>query len=171
MSEPLGGDVDSQQWIDRIEQLVHQAESLEDPKARRVAVDLVEAVLKFHAAALERVMDIVASSGPAGEEIFDRIAGNDLASSVLLLHGLHPDDLETRVLRAVEKLHHISLLALKADTVTLRVEKPTGRSATPRKAAIEAAIYQAAPEITTVVIEGLEEPPIPNFFPLSKLTA
>jgi len=97
-------EVGSQEWIDRIEELVHRAESVEDPSLRSIAVDLLEAVLSFHAAGLDRIMEIAASSGPAGEAIIDRIAADDLVSSVLLLHGLHPDDLETRLNHAVEKM-------------------------------------------------------------------
>jgi len=87
-------EVRSQQWTDRIEELVHRAESVEDQKLRSIAVDLLRAVLDFHAAGLERVMEIAAGSGPAGKEIIDRMAADDLAGSLLLLHGLHPDDLE-----------------------------------------------------------------------------
>jgi len=172
-------EVGSQEWIDRIEELVHRAESVEDPKLRSIAVDLLEAVLSFHAAGLDRIMEITASSGPAGEAIIDRIAADDLVSSVLLLHGLHPDDLETRLNHAVEKLQRmfgsggtgVSLLAIEEDTVRLRFDTNRVWSGAPIKASIEAAIYQAAPEITSVIVEGFQNPPTPDFVPLSNLMA
>jgi hypothetical protein len=172
-------EVGSQQWIDRIEELVHRAESVEDPKLRGIAVDLLQAVLNFHAAALERMMEIAAASAPDGEAIIDRIAADDLVSSVLLLHGLHPDDLETRVNRAVEKLQRlfgsrgasISLLAIEEDVVRLRFDTDRVWSGAPVKASIEAAVYQAAPEIMNVIVEGFRDPPMPDFVPLANLRA
>ena len=170
-------EVGSQQWIDRIEELVHRAEAIDDPAVRGIAVDLLQAVLNFHAAGLERLMEIAAATGPAGEAIFERAAEDDLVSSMLLLHGLHPDDLETRVNRAVEKLRRtfgspgagLSLVAIENETVRLRFQTERAWSGAPIKASIEAAIYQAAPEVAHVVIEGFEDPPLPNFVPLSNL--
>ncbi len=170
-------EVRSQEWIDRIEELVRRAESTEDPKLRGTAVDLVRAVLDFHAAGLERMLEITADSSSTGEEIIRRMASDDLASSLLLLHGLHPDDLETRVSRAVEKLQQmfgprgatVSLLAIEEDTVRLRLDTANGWSGAQAKTSIDAAIYQAAPEIVAIVVEGFREPAAPNFVPLSNL--
>ncbi len=170
-------EVRSQEWIDRIEELVHRAESVEDPKLRGIAVDLLQAVLAFHAAGLERILEIAAASGPLGEEIIDRVAADDLAGSLLLLHGLHPDDLETRLNRAVEKLQvmlgsrgaTVALVAIEENTVRLRVDTNRVWSGAPVKASVEAAIYQAAPEIANVIVEGFREPAMANFVPLANL--
>jgi hypothetical protein len=172
-------EIQSQEWINKIEQLVHKAESLVDPEARATAVDLVQAVLEFHAASVNRMMEIVAECGSAAESILDRIAEDDLTSSMLLLHDLHPDDLETRISRAVHKLREmfaslgakLSLLAIESDTVRLEFHSSRTWSGAPVKASVEAAIFQAAPEISTVLIEGLKETPDANFVPLSNLLA
>lgn len=170
-------DIRSQEWIDKIEELVRRAESLSDPQARGIAVDLLQAVLDFHAAGLDRVMEIAADSGPTGDAIIRRIATDDLTSSMLLLHDLHPDDLETRIYSAVQKLHEmftslgakLSLVAIEPGTVRLRFESPRTWSGTPVRASVENAIFQAAPEIGSVIIEGLKETPPANFVPLSDL--
>lgn len=167
----------SQEWIDRIEELVRRAESLPDPKARGVAVDLLQAVLDFHAAGLRRVMEIAVGFGTAGEALIERIAADDLTSSLLLLHDLHPDDLETRIDRAVHKLQDVftslgarlSLLAIEPGTVRLHFDSARTWSGTPVRASVENAIVQAAPEIASVVIEGLKETPDASFVPLSEL--
>lgn len=172
-------EVHSQEWVDKIEDLVRQAESISDSKLRTITVDLLRAVLEFHAAALERLMDLVFASGPAGEAMVERIAADDLASSMLLLHNLHPDDLETRILRAVQKLQEmfislgakLSLIAIEESTVRLHFESQRTWSGTPVRASVEKAIYQAAPEITTVILEGLKEPPSAGFVPVSDLIA
>ncbi len=168
-------EVHSQQWIDKIEELVHRAESLVDPKCRSIAVDLLQAVLEFHAAGLERMMEIAAASGAPGDAILERIAADDLTSSVLLLHGLHPDDFETRVNRAVARLEEsfgsrgasVSLISIDDGAVRLRFE--SGRAWAGAKATIEKAIYQAAPEITSVIVEGFKEPVPVDFVPVSNL--
>lgn len=170
-------EIRSQEWTDKIEELVRQAEALSDPKARAIAVDLLQAVLDFHAAGLDRIMEIAAESGAAGEAIIERIAAEDLTSSLLLLHDLHPDDLETRVNRAVSKLQpvfaslgaRLSLIAIEPGTVRLQFDSDRTWSGTPVRASVESAIFQAATEIGSVVIEGLKETPAVNFVPLSDL--
>ncbi len=172
-------EIRSQEWIDKIEELVRQAESLPDSKARAVAVDLVQAVVDFHAAGLNRVMEIIADSGGTTAAVIDRIAADDLTSSMLLLHDLHPDDLETRIKRAVCKLQEmfaslgakLSLVAIEDGTVRLDFDSARTWSGTPVKASVENAIVQAAPEISRVIIEGLKETPPANFVPVSELFA
>ncbi len=168
--------VRSQEWIDKIEALVRRAESLGDPAARAATVDLLQAVLEFHAAALDRMLEITAESS---EALLDQIAADDLVSSMLLLHDLHPDDLETRVHRAVDKLTEmfhslgakLSFIAVEPGTLRLQFDSPRTWTGAPVKASVENAIFQAAPEIETVIIEGLKETPPANFVPVSNLLA
>jgi Fe-S cluster biogenesis protein NfuA len=88
---------------------------------------------------------------------------------MLLLHGLHPDDLETRVRRAVDRLRpHLGVHGLRLDvveivsgTVRLRVH---GSGAATIKAPllwtlpgeIEDAVVEAAPDVEKVLIDGLD---------------
>jgi hypothetical protein len=172
-------EIRSQEWVDKIEALVREAEGISDPKARTITVELLRAVLDFHAAGLERMLDLVFESGPAGETSIERIAADDLASSMLLLHNLHPDDLETRVNRAVQKLQEVffslgaklSLIAIEPPTVRLQFDSQRTWSGTPVKSSIEKSIFQAAPEITTIVLEGFKETPPNGFVPISDLLA
>jgi hypothetical protein len=172
-------EIRSQEWIDKIEELVHRAESISDAKARGVAVDLLQAVLNFHAAGLERIIEIAAGSGPAGKAIIERIAMDDLTSSMLLLHDLHPDDLQTRIKRAVHKLQEVfislgarlSLVAIEPGTLRLHFDSARTWSGTQVRASVENAIFQAAPEIGSVIIEGLKEAPPADFVPVSDLLA
>ncbi len=169
-------EVHSQEWIDKIEALVHRAESIGDPAARAVAVDLLQAVLEFHAAALDRMLEIACDS--SGTPI-ERFAADDLVSSMLLLHDLHPDDLETRIGRAVDKLAEmfrslgatLSLIDIEAGTLRLHFDSPRTWTGAPVRSSVENAISQAAPEIETVIIEGLKETVPANFVPVSNLLA
>ena len=174
-----GDEIRSREWIDKIEELVRQAESVPDPNARRIAIELLQAVLDFHAAGLNRVMEIIADSGTVAPAIIERIASEDLTRSMLLLHDLHPDDLETRVKNAVGKLQEmfaslgakLSLLSIESDTVQLQFDSTRTWAGTPVKASVENAIFDAAPEIETVLIEGLKEPSPGDFVPVSDLLA
>ncbi len=167
----------SQEWIDKIEGLVQRAEEIRDPAARDTAIELLQAVLQFHAAGLQRVLEIAAGSGQAGERIVEQIAADDLTSSLLLLHDLHPDDLQTRLDRAIHKLQdvfvslgaRISLIGVESGTVRLLFDSTRTWSAAPVKASVENAIFQAAPEISSVIVEGLRETPPADFVPVSDL--
>ena len=172
-------EIRSQEWVDKIEDLVRQAEAIPDQHARTVTIDLLRAVLDLHAAGLERMMDIVFESGPSGESTIERIASDDLTSSMLLLHDLHPDDLATRVNGAVQKLQDmfsslgakLSLLGIESDTVRLHFESPRTWAGAPVKGSVEKAIFQAAPEISTVILDGVKETPPVGFVPVSALLA
>ena len=167
----------SKNWIGRIEELVRRAELLPDSQARTLVVDLLQAVMDLHSAGLERMLEIAANAGPEGERIVEAIAADNVSSSVLLLHGLHPDDLETRINRAVEKLRlrfgprggSISLAGIENGVVHLRYESTSDRAAETARETIEDALYEAAPEIEGIVTDGLTTPASAGFVPLADL--
>ena len=49
-------------------------------------------------------MEVVAENGESGQRTIDDLGRDPLVSSLLVLYGLHPLDLETRVAQAVEKV-------------------------------------------------------------------
>lgn len=150
--------------LQRIEQLIQQIDEAADPNIREVARDLVQTLMDFHGAGIERMMDLIAASGEQGAAIIGSIGRDDLAGALLLLYSLHPDDIETRVRRAVNKLRNVELESIGAGVVRVRVA--ANGHAHPDKAAIETAIYSAAPEALAVVIEGIREA---GFVPLEAL--
>jgi Fe-S cluster biogenesis protein NfuA/nitrite reductase/ring-hydroxylating ferredoxin subunit len=171
-----------QRRIARIETLVHGVESIADPAARAGAEELVQALLDLHGTGLGRIMDIVAESGAAAPAIFGHLAGDDLVGSLLMLHGLHPEDCETRVLRALDSVRpylgshggDVELLGIVGEVVKLRLGGSCHgcpSSAMTLKLAIEDAIYEAAPEVSSIEVEGVVERPAPppNFVPLAHL--
>lgn len=88
---------------ERVEKLVGRLDSAKDPELRAVALELVQSVMDLHGAALERMLESIAQTA-AGERALDEALQDDLVASMLLLHGLHPDPIETRVLGALEKV-------------------------------------------------------------------
>lgn len=173
---PLNSDP-SKESIGRIEQLVRKAESLPDPSARSLAADLVQAVMEYHAKALERILQIIAAHDKEGSTI-DELTSDELVSSVLVLHGLHPSDLNTRIHSAVEKLRQffdprgtIELLEASAELVRVRFTGKRPGSGAAAKQVIEDALYEAAPEIQQLVVEGTEGQSDSNFVSLKDLVA
>lgn len=150
---------------ERIEELVSRVENCGDLAARAVAKELLQAVLELHGAALERILDAVVEL-PEGAAALGKIAEDELVSGVLSLHGIHPVDVETRVAAALEstrpylKSHggDVELAAIEDGVVSVRLQGSCGScsgSAETLKNAVEAAIYDAAPEVNAVVSEPM----------------
>lgn len=136
--------------VRRIEDLVRRVGNIADRESREAAHALMEAVMELHGAGLERMLDIVFDTGEPGKTAIRRFAGDGLIASLLVLHGLHPDDIETRVQHALGKLHGTAeLLGVFEGTVRVRV---TG-NAHGLKETVEAALWEAAPDATGIVVE------------------
>jgi Fe-S cluster biogenesis protein NfuA len=155
---------------ERIEELVRTLEGAENPKVHAVALELIRSVLELHGIGLDRMLELAAQSS-AGEHLIDEFAQDDLIASLLLLHDLHPDDIETRVLRALEKLRpnlqsqgaDAELLGIDGGIIRLRIHGTSGggchsSSAATLKSEVEDAIYQVAPDATEIVTEAVEHP-------------
>jgi Fe-S cluster biogenesis protein NfuA len=168
------------QDVQRIGGLVQQIEAIADPAVRAATKNLVQSLMDLHGAAFEKALEIVAGSGEPGMNIIDRLGRDSLVSSVLILYGLHPEDVETRVVRAVERVRpklrkhdcEVELLGAEAGAIRLRVETGShtcGSTANTLQATLEEAMYDAAPDLTSLVIEGFEEKPASGFVGLEKL--
>jgi Fe-S cluster biogenesis protein NfuA len=177
----MADDKNFQIKIQRIGQLVGELENIVDPEARAGAKALVQLVLDLHAAGFERVMEIVAKSGEPGLHTIDELGSDPLVSSLLVLYGLHPLDLESRVAQAVEKVRprvhkgggEIELIGIDSGAVRLHLRvtgHACGSTGKTLKAMVEDALYEAAPDMSGLLIEGLEEQAgSSGFVPLGKL--
>jgi Fe-S cluster biogenesis protein NfuA len=155
-----------QERMRRVEGLVQAAEQLPGPEAQAVVRELTAALLELHAEGLARMLELASAS----VEAFGR---DGLVGSLLLLHGLHPDDLETRIVRALDQVRpflrshggDVEILALADGAVRLRL---TGNchgcpsSTATMKSTIEEAICAAAPDVTLLEVEGVAELPAPR---------
>ena len=66
--------------------------------------EIVRSVVQLYGEGLKRIDEIAAADGAAGERLRSQLAADDLVSSLLILHGLHPKDFETRVREALERV-------------------------------------------------------------------
>jgi Fe-S cluster biogenesis protein NfuA len=152
---------------DRIEAMLAELRTVPDPRARKTAEELVRLLLELYGGGLERMMEIVDDS-PLGGELFARFAADDLVASLLLLHGLHPESVESRIGRALAKVRpylgshggDVNLLGVVDGVVRLRLEGTChgcSSSTITMKTAIEKAIEELAPEVTAIEVEGIVE--------------
>lgn len=172
-----------QQGMQQIEALIRRIENLPDPEARASAVELMQSLMDFHGAGLDRLMELVAEAGEAGYSIFDSFARDELVGNLLMLYGLHPVPLETRVMQALDKVRpyldshggNVELTGITDGVVRLKLQgscKSCPSSSMTLKLAIEEAIYAAAPDVVAIEAEGVaEQPPAPKsgFVQIGKL--
>src|SRR5262245_19549369 len=92
------------QRLQQVEELIREIEAIADPAVRAKTVELAQLLMDFHGAGLERMAMIIARAGERGLEILDDFARDDLVAHLLLLYGLHPQDVETRVRGALDKI-------------------------------------------------------------------
>jgi Fe-S cluster biogenesis protein NfuA/nitrite reductase/ring-hydroxylating ferredoxin subunit len=152
----------------QIESLIAKLDAIGDPEARATSLALVRALTDFYGGGIERILELTADA--AGVEIIDRLAEDSLVSSLLLLHGLHPLDVETRVLQALERVRpylgshggDVELAGIDGEVVRLRMKgtcQGCPSSTRTMKLAIEDTVFEAAPEVTSIVAENQEGEP------------
>ena len=164
-----------QQRLESIEQLIRQVEATGDPNVRNAARELVQLVMELHGASLERTVEILRSDGDSGQSVLAAMGRDDMVSSLLVLYGLHPLGIEERVNQAIETANRkmrsrsatVELLGIEDGAV--RVNLKANGNGPALKEVVEAAVYQAAPDITSLVIDGAEEKQA--FVPLEMLAA
>jgi hypothetical protein len=89
--------VNEKDFRERVQQMAALAADLEnisDDKIRASAKELVHLLMELHGAGLERIMETVFATGEPGAAMIDKLSSEPLVSSLLVLHGLHPDDLK-----------------------------------------------------------------------------
>jgi Fe-S cluster biogenesis protein NfuA/nitrite reductase/ring-hydroxylating ferredoxin subunit len=133
--------------------------------ARQRAEELVRLVADLYGAGIERILDIVYDAGRLDDEVLAALAADDLVASLLLVHGLHPYDVGTRVERALQSVRpylgshggDVELIEVSEEgTVRLRLLGSCDgcpSSSVTLKLAVEGAIEAAAPEVVAIEVE------------------
>ncbi len=134
--------------------------------ARQRAEDLVALITNLYGAGLERLLDILADVGRLDAPVLDALADDDLVASLLLVHGLHPHDVNTRVAAALDSVRpylgshggDVELVDVGTDGV-VRIRLLGSCDGCPSSSvtlqlAVEGAIEAAAPEVTSIEVEA-----------------
>ena len=146
---------------ERIDALLDELGQSTVPGAMERVEELVHAVMSLYGAGLERNVETL------DEDTVRRLADDEVVGNQLVLHDLHPDDVDTRVQRALEQVRpylgsHAGGVSLSGvdeqGVVHLRLEGSCDgcpSSAMTVKSAIEDAILVAAPDVVAVEAEGM----------------
>lgn len=148
---------------DRVEELLAGLRAGRDKDA---AEELVRLLVEMYGDALERVVGIAHERDPA---LVDRFVEDDLVESLLLVHDLHPLDVDTRVQRALDRVrpylgsHAGGVDYLGVDDEGVARLRLRGNcdgcpsSLLTVQQAIEGAIQDAAPELNGVAVDGVAD--------------
>jgi Fe-S cluster biogenesis protein NfuA/nitrite reductase/ring-hydroxylating ferredoxin subunit len=170
---------DDAQWRtagDRIQTLL-DASSSGGAAARERAEQLVREVTDLYGAVLERMMGVALTADPG---LAGRFAADDLVASLLLVHGLHPYDVQRRVSDALDSVRpylgshggDVSLLGVDDGVVRLQFQgscKTCPSSSVTLELAVEDAVRAAAPEISSIEVVAPEQSPDAGVIPAESL--
>jgi Fe-S cluster biogenesis protein NfuA len=161
---------DQQRRAVRIETLIQEVEEFTDVHDRMVTGELIQSLLDMYGEGLARMLELIAQAETPDGKLIETLANDDLVSSLLLLHGLHPVDIKTRIVQALDgvrptlKAHggNVEFVGVEAGVAYLRLEGSCDgcpSSTLTLKQTIEEAIYQAAPDLDRLEVEGVSDPP------------
>lgn len=176
----MANDSEFQEQVRQLGKLVADFDQLPDSPAKVAGKELVQLLMDVHGAGLERMMEIIFDSGDPAPAIIDKLGQDSLVGSLLLLYSLHPDDLETRAHKAVERIRPrlrklasaIELVSVQEGVIQVRLAVSShscGSSAKDLRAIVEDGVYEFAPDVTSLEILGLDESPSAGFVPLETL--
>ena len=159
----------SAELVERVQALTAQLDEVQDLQARAVADELVASILQLYGAGLERIMEALDEPGATVAQVRERLVEDGVVASLLVIHGLYPVDLETRVQEALDGVRpymhshggDVELLSLEDGVARLRLEgscQGCPASAATLEQAIRQALEEAAPDLAGMEVEGTEAP-------------
>jgi len=160
----------SDQLIARVQELSEQLEGVQDFQARAIADELVSSVIQLYGEGLERIFAAL-DEAPA---VRDKLVDDGVVASLLLIHGMYPVPLETRVLEALDSVRpymeshggDVELLGIEDGVARMRLVGhcdgcPASESTL--ELAIKKALEETAPDLDGLEVEGVQERPAPAF--------
>jgi Fe-S cluster biogenesis protein NfuA/nitrite reductase/ring-hydroxylating ferredoxin subunit len=159
--------------IARLEGLLEALESLDDGAARDTGLQTVQTLVEVYGEGMSRLLAAMTPEQLAGA------ADDELVEHLLLLHGLHPVDAETRVRGALEGVRpyleshggDVELVEVQDGVARVRLSgscQGCPSSTMTLKLAIEDAIHKAAPDVESVEAVGAAETaPAPGLLQLT----
>lgn len=169
-------DVSYESMSERIDSLFQELEEMAAPDVQERVEELVARVTALYGAGLTRLLHYLEERRGLDEALADHVKDDRLLSSLLVVHGLHPDPAEERVHRALDSVRpalarhggDVELVEVTGSEVTLRLLgscRGCGSSRSTLDRLVRSAILEAAPEMRTVeVLEttSAEAPPPPS---------
>jgi hypothetical protein len=170
-----------QEKMRRLGALVGEIDQVPGAASKVAARELVQLLMEVHRSGLERIMELVFQAGSESSgAMIDRLGQDPIVRNLLLLYSLHPDDLETRVSRALDVAKarlrkfdsRVELVSLHEGAAQLRLHisgHTRGSTIKDLRAILEGAIYDLAPDLVSLTILAPEEESSSGFVPLQSL--
>jgi Fe-S cluster biogenesis protein NfuA/nitrite reductase/ring-hydroxylating ferredoxin subunit len=163
----------------RVEELLDSLRAGGFGAAAEAAEELVGLLVGLYGDGLGRIAEILAEEGEAGAAILARLADDPQVEGLLLLHDLHPLDVDRRIQRALDRVRPylgshaggVEYLGVTDGVVRLRLEGSCHgcpSSTVTVQLAITSAVEDAAPEVTEVVVEGMTTAPEPALLQIGR---
>jgi Fe-S cluster biogenesis protein NfuA/nitrite reductase/ring-hydroxylating ferredoxin subunit len=155
-----------EQLVQRIQELQERLEATGDAATREVADQLVSAVVQMYGAGLQRMVELLAQGGSDSRAVADALSEDELVSTLLLIHDLHPVPLEDRVRAALDSVRpymeshggNVELLSLEDGIATIHLRgscSDCAASAVTLELAIKQALEEAAPDLDGLEVLGV----------------
>ncbi|WP_326625517.1 MULTISPECIES: hypothetical protein [unclassified Streptomyces] len=168
--------VDAVEAGQRVEELLDRLTAIGDQEVGAAAEDLVRVLMDFYGAGLARIVDRLSTPADrgTGSGPLAALLDDELVSSLLALHDLHPEDIGTRIARALDSVRDpVEVVGFDEETGILRLRSaseagdgggcgcPSTGAATRRS--VEDALACFVPEVNQVEMESSttdREPPL-----------
>jgi len=111
--------------MQQLNEMLEQVQEIPDTAARETTLHIINTMMEYHAAGLGRILERIAETGELGQATLRDLAQDELVGSLLLLYGLHPVAMETRVQTALDNAR--PFLAKHGGNVELLRITKTGR--------------------------------------------
>lgn len=157
------------QLSSRIDDLVQRIERIADPAVRANVIALIQSLLELHGRAIGRLSELLLQSGETGHKILKDFASDEVVAGLMLLYECHPESLETRLEKAVNRIQEyvrpsggdVKLLEIDGGRVRVRMSVSgsgcCGNQSAVKKT-VEDILYSFAPDVTAIEIETETKP-------------
>jgi Fe-S cluster biogenesis protein NfuA len=165
----------------RVEELLDGLRS-GPPSAAQAAEELVSLLVGLYGGGLAAIVELLGQQGEAGAAALAAMADDPRVEGLLLLHDLHPLDVDARIQQALDRVRPylgshaggVQYLGVTDGVARLRLEGSCDgcpSSTVTVELAIRGAVEDAAPEVTQVVVEGVAAAPEPGLLQIGRRPA
>ena len=153
--------------IQRVEELTARVEQIPDAQSRRVAEELMAAVIDMYGLGLARIVQIL--EGDEGTaEVRRQLIDDGVVASLFLIHDLYPVPVEERVIEALDNVRpymeshggNVELVSLEDGVARIRLEGSCDgcpASSSTLELAIKTALEETAPDLLGIEVEGIDQ--------------
>jgi Fe-S cluster biogenesis protein NfuA/nitrite reductase/ring-hydroxylating ferredoxin subunit len=164
MDHAWTADAEIRERVSRIDGLLEELDNLPEEPARTTALETVQALVLLYGDGLSRIVKLAADAN--GPLLMEALSRDEVVGHLLLVHGLHPLALQSRVAMALDEVRpylrshggDVELVRVEGLTAVIRlVGSCHGCQSSRRtfKLAIEEAIRQHAPDLELLKTEGV----------------